>query len=133
MARNRAAGAVERGADIAPAGITEPAERSFLRGNARVGGPTNAPRGFGAQGHGATPPPPANCPGWNDGPAPGGPPPNWDGPLPAGGWNGAPPPGGWNRHWDGPARDINQARTDFGPFDHDGYTAIPVFNAAYGG
>jgi hypothetical protein len=22
---------------------------------------------------------------------------------------------------------------DFGPFDYDGYTAIPVFNPAYGG
>jgi hypothetical protein len=69
----------------------------------------------------------------NDGPAPGGPPPNWDGPPPAGGWNGPPPAGGWNRHWDGPGRDIAQARIDFGPFNYNGYGAIPVFNPVFGG
>jgi hypothetical protein len=98
-----------------------------------VGGPRDAPRGFSAPGNGAPPPPPEKGPGWNDGPPPGGPPPNWDGPPPAGGWNGPPPPGGWNRQWAGPPRDLNQGRTDFGQFNYGNYTAVPVFNPAFGG
>ncbi|ART74134.1 hypothetical protein BTO20_35445 [Mycobacterium dioxanotrophicus] len=98
-----------------------------------MGGPRDAPHGFSTPGDGAPPPPPERGPGWNDGPAPGGPPPNWDGPAPAGGWNGPPPPGGWNRRWDGPNRDIARARVDFGPFDYNGYNAIPIFNPVFGG
>ena len=106
---------------------------AFNRGNDQVGGPRDAPRGFSAPGDGAPPPPPQRGPGWNDGPAPGGPPPNWDGPPPEGGWDGPPPPGGWNRRWDGPPRDIDQGRTDFGRFNYGDYTAAPVFNPAFGG
>jgi hypothetical protein len=105
----------------------------FDRGNDQVGGPRDAPHGFSTPDNGGPPPPPERGPGWNDGPAPGGPPPNWDGPPPAGGWDGAPPPGGWNRHYDGPSRDITQARVDFGPFNYDGYAATPVFNPVAGG
>jgi hypothetical protein len=106
---------------------------AFDRGNARVGGPTDAPHGFSTLGHGAPPPPPQGGFGWNDGPAPGGPPPNWQGPPPPGGWNGPPPPGGWNSPWNGPPRYIAQAQGDFGPFDYGGYSAIPVFNPVFGG
>ncbi len=121
-----------------PPGSTNPAQPSepggaFERGNPQVGGPTDAPHGFSTPGHGAPPPPAQNGAGWNDGPAPGGPPPNWDGPPPPGGWNGAPPPGGWNSRYDGPPRDIANARDDFGPFDYSGFTAIPVFNPEFGG
>jgi hypothetical protein len=106
---------------------------SFDRGNDQVGGPRDAPRGFSAPDHGAPPPPPERGPGWNDGPAPGGPPPNWDGPPPEGGWDGPPPPGGWNRRWDGPPRDIDQGRRDFGRFNYGDYAAEPVFNPMFGG
>jgi hypothetical protein len=99
-----------------------------------MGGPTNAPHGFSAPGHGAPPAPLQHGFGWNDGPAPGAPPRDWDGPPPPGGWNGPPPPGGWNRRWDGPpGRDIAVARRDFGPFDWDDFYAIPVFNPVFGG
>jgi hypothetical protein len=99
-----------------------------------MGGPTNAPHGFSAPGHGAPPAPLQHGFGWNDGPAPGAPPRDWDGPPPPGGWNGPPPPGGWNRRWDGPpGRDIDVARRDFGPFDWDDFNAIPVFNPVFGG
>ncbi|MCW2653345.1 MAG: hypothetical protein QOE41_3256 [Mycobacterium sp.] len=106
---------------------------AFSRGDAHAGGPTDAPRGFSTADHGAPPPPPARGFGWNDGPPPGGPPPDWDGPPPPGGWNGPPPPGGWNGRWNGPPRDVERARTDFGPFNYDGYTANPVFNPVFGG
>jgi hypothetical protein len=105
----------------------------FDRGNAQVGGPTDSPHGFSTLGNGAPPAPPQRGLGWNDGPAPGGPPPNWDGPPPAGGWNGPPPPGGWNRRYDGPPRDVVRARDDFGPFNYHGFTALPVFNPLFGG
>jgi hypothetical protein len=105
----------------------------FDRGNAQVGGPTDAPHGFSTPDNGAPPAPPEHGLGWNDGPAPGGPPPNWEGPAPAGGWDGPPPAGGWNRHYDGPQRDIAAARADFGPFNYNGYTATPIFNAESGG
>ena len=71
--------------------------------------------------------------GWNDGPPPGGPPRDWDGPPPSGGWNGPPPPGGWNRHWDGPPRDIDQARFDHQPFNYNDYQAVPIFAPDKGG
>ena len=106
---------------------------AYDRGNAQVGGPRDAPRGFSTRDHGAPPPPPARGFGWNDGPSPGGPPPNWYGPPPPGGWNGPPPPGGWNNRWYGPERGIAQAQGDFGPCDYGGYTAIPVFNPVFGG
>ena len=35
------------------------------------------------------------------------------------------------RRW--PPRDWDRGRADFGPFDNDGFTAIPVFNWQYGG
>ncbi|MGC2655988.1 MAG: hypothetical protein WA317_20880, partial [Mycobacterium sp.] len=79
------------------------------------------------------PPPRDRGFGWNDGPPPGGPPPNWDGPPPPGGWNGPPPPGGWNDRYNGPPRDVGAARNDFGRFNYAGFTAIPVFNPAFGG
>ncbi|CPR11256.1 hypothetical protein BN971_02536 [Mycobacterium bohemicum DSM 44277] len=44
-----------------------------------------------------------------------------------------PPPGGWNRPWAGPPRDVVAARADFGPFNYDTFTVIPVFNWQYGG
>jgi hypothetical protein len=105
----------------------------FDRGNDQVGGPRDAPHGFSTPDNGAPPPPPERGPGWNDGRAPGSPPPNWDGPPPPGGWDGPPPPGGWNRQYNGPSRDIARARVDFGPFNYNGYTAIPVFNPVFGG
>ena len=106
---------------------------AFERGNAQVGGPTDAPHGFSTHDHGAPSPPRERGFGWNNGPAPGGPPPNWYGPPPPGGWNGPPPPGGWNNRWYGPDRGIAQAQGDFGPCDYGGYTAIPVFNPVFGG
>ncbi|MDR3664716.1 MAG: hypothetical protein P4L86_30740 [Mycobacterium sp.] len=113
----------------------EPPRRDIIaRGNAQVGGPTNINLGFNVVGQGAPTPPPPHVYGWNDGPAPGGPPPNWEGPPPQGGWNGPPPPGGWNRRWDGPRdRDVDRARTDFGPFQFNTFTVVPVFNWMYGG
>jgi hypothetical protein len=71
--------------------------------------------------------------GWNDGPAPGGPPAGYNGPPPPGGWNGAPPPGGWNRRWEGPPRNIDQARFDHQPFNYSGFNAVPTFDASMGG
>jgi hypothetical protein len=59
--------------------------------------------------------------------------PNWQDPPPPGGWDGPPPPGGWNSPWNGPPRYVAQAQGDFGPFNFDGYTAIPVFNPVFGG
>jgi hypothetical protein len=108
---------------------------AYLSGNADVGGPTDAHAGFSIVGHGAPPPPPEHAHGWNDGPAPGGPPPNWQGPPPQGGWGGPPPPGGWNRHWDnpGPPRDVVVAQADFGPFQYNTYMVIPTFNWQFGG
>jgi hypothetical protein len=98
-----------------------------------VGGPINAQAGFSIVGNGAPPPPRERGFGWNDGPPPGGPPPDWDGPPPQGGWDGPPPAGGWNRRWDGPPRDVVVAQVDFGPFAYDTYTVIPVFNWEFGG
>jgi hypothetical protein len=106
---------------------------AYARGNAQVGGPTDASGGFSLVDHGAPPPPPPRGFGWNDGPAPGHPPPNWDGPPPPGGWNGPPPPGGWNRPWNGPPRDVERARGDFGPFAYNTFTVFPVFNWQFGG
>ena len=98
-----------------------------------MGGPIDASVGFSIVGHGAPPPPRERGFGWNDGPPPGGPPPNWYGPPPSGGWDGPPPPGGWNRRWDGPPRDVVVAQIDFGPFSFDTFMVIPVFNFMFGG
>jgi hypothetical protein len=106
---------------------------AYLSGNADVGGPTDAHTGFSIVGHGAPPAPPEHAHGWNDGPAPGGPPPNWQGPPPQGGWGGPPPPGGWNRRWDGPPRDAVVAQVDFGPFQYNTFMVIPTFNWQFGG
>jgi hypothetical protein len=103
------------------------------QGPQNQGGPRNTPGGWRAPGQGAPPPPQAGRDGWNDGPPPGGPPRDWDGPPPPGGWNGPPPPGGWNRHWDGPGRDIDQARFDHQPFDYDDYQAVPIWAPDQGG
>ena len=84
-------------------------------------------------GQGAPPPPRPRGFGWNDGPAPGHPPPNWFGPPPQGGWDGPPPAGGWNRPWVGPPRDVAYARADFSPFAYNTFTVFPVFNWYYGG
>jgi hypothetical protein len=105
----------------------------YVRGTADVGGPTDARAGFSVVGHGAPPPPRERGWGWNDGPPPGSPPPNWEGPPPAGGWGGPPPPGGWNRRWDGPPRDAVVAQVDFGPFAYNSYMVIPTFNWMFGG
>lgn len=106
---------------------------TYASGNAQVGGPGDARAGFSVVDHGAPPPPPPRGHGWNDGPAPGHPPPHWVGAPPPGGWDGPPPPGGWNRPWSGPPRDLTAAQADFGPFQYDTYTAIPVFNWQFGG
>ncbi|GFG81671.1 hypothetical protein MPRG_49470 [Mycobacterium paragordonae] len=106
---------------------------NLVRASNQFGGPTDLPAGFAFPGRGAPPPPPLRGYRWNDGPAPGHPPPNWEGPPPPGGWNGAPPPGGWNRPWDGPARDVNYGRNDFGQFNYNTFTVLPVFNWQYGG
>ncbi|WP_342342606.1 MAP_0585 family protein [Mycobacterium asiaticum] len=100
---------------------------------AQIGGPADTLAGFSLPGRGAPPPPPARGFGWNDGFAPGHPPPNWQGPPPPGGWNGPPPPGGWNRPWNGPVRDVGYARNDFGQFNYNSFTVTPVFNWQYGG
>jgi hypothetical protein len=89
--------------------------------------------GYWLPGQGAPPPPRPRGYGWNDGPPPGYPPPNWEGPPPAGGWNGPPPPGGWNRPWAGPPRDVSYGQRYFAPFTYNDYTAIPIFNWQYGG
>jgi len=125
----------ERAKDVQPPHPAwEPPRRDIItKANAQVGGPININIGFFA-GPAAPPPPPPHRYGWSDGPAPGGPPPNWYGPPPSGGWNGPPPPGGWNRRWDGPPnRDVNVARVDFGPFQFNAFTVVPVFNWQYGG
>ena len=106
---------------------------AYMGGNAEVGGPADISVGFSIVGHGAPPPPRERGFGWNDGPPPGGPPPNWVGPPPQGGWDGPPPPGGWNRRWDGPPRDVAVAQVDFGPFAFNTFTVIPVFNWQFGG
>jgi hypothetical protein len=89
--------------------------------------------GFSIVGHGAPPPPRERGFGWNDGPPPGGPPPNWYGPPPGGSWDGPPPPGGWNRRWDGPPRDVFVSQVDFGPFSYNTFMVVPVFNWMFGG
>ncbi|WP_369827704.1 MAP_0585 family protein, partial [Mycobacterium sp. E2989] len=106
---------------------------TYVSGNAQIGGPGDARAGFSVVDHGAPPPPPPRGHGWNDGPAPGHPPPHWVGAPPPGGWDGPPPPGGWNRPWSGPQRDVVLAQADFGPFQYETYTAIPVFNWQFGG
>jgi hypothetical protein len=103
------------------------------QGPQNQGGPRDTPGGWRSPGQGAPPPPQAGRDGWNDGPPPGGPPRDWDGPPPPGGWNGPPPPGGWNRHWDGPQRDIDQARFDHQPFDYNDYQAVPIWSPDQGG
>jgi hypothetical protein len=110
-----------------------PPRGDIARGSAEIGGPIDITVGFSIPGRGAPPPPPQRGHGWNDGPAPGHPPPNWEGPPPQGGWDGPPPPGGWNRPWDGPPRDVVYAQRDFGPFAYNTFTVIPVFNWMYGG
>jgi hypothetical protein len=105
---------------------------AYERPSAQWGGPRDLPRGFLLPDRGIRPPPPRGW-GWNDGPAPGHAPRGWEGPPPPGGWDGPPPPGGWNRPWGWPPRDWDRGRADFGPFDNDGFTAIPVFNWQYGG
>lgn len=105
----------------------------YASGNAEIGGPVGLDTGFSIVGHGAPPPPRQHGYGWNDGRAPGHPPPHWEGPPPSGGWDGPPPPGGWNRPWAGAPRDVAVARADFGPFSYNTFTAIPVFNWQYGG
>lgn len=106
---------------------------AHARGDDQVGGPRDTPRGFSTPDNGAPPPPAQGKPGFNDGPAPGAAPPNWDGPPPAGGWDGPAPAGGWNKSWQGPTRDIQAAQRDFAPFNYNNYTAIPVFSASFGG
>ena len=103
------------------------------QGPQQQGGPRDTPGGWRAPGQGAPPPPQPGRDGWNDGPPPGGPPRDWDGPPPPGGWNGPPPPGGWNRHWDGPQRGIDQGRFDHQPFNYDDYQAVPIFSPDMGG
>ena len=103
------------------------------QGPQQQGGPRNTPGGWRSPGQGAPPPPQPGRDGWNDGPPPGGPPRDWDGPPPPGGWNGPPPSGGWNRHWDGPQRDIDQARFDHQPFNYDDYQAVPIWSPDMGG
>ncbi|WP_366895755.1 MAP_0585 family protein, partial [Mycobacterium sp.] len=116
----------EHPAYIPPRGV-------YASGNAEIGGPVGLDTGFSIVGHGAPPPPRLHGYGWNDGRAPGHPPPHWEGPPPSGGWDGPPPPGGWNRPWAGAPRDVAVARADFGPFSYNTFTAIPVFNWQYGG
>jgi hypothetical protein len=106
---------------------------TIASGNAQIGGPLDASTGFSIVGQGAPPPPRPRGFGWNDGAAPGYPPPNWYGPPPPGGWDGPPPPGGWNRPWVGPQRDVVYARSDFAPFAYNTFTVFPVFNWYYGG
>ncbi|HZC53682.1 MAG TPA: MAP_0585 family protein [Mycobacterium sp.] len=111
-----------------------PPRGDIARGNAEIGGPIDASVGFSIPGRGAPLPPRERGYGWNDGPPPHHPPPNWYGPPPPGGWDGPPPPGGRNRPWDGPRdRDVVYAQSDFGPFAYNTFTVIPVFNWQYGG
>jgi hypothetical protein len=104
------------------------------RPNGQYGGPVDTLAGILFPGRGAPPPPPERGYFYNNGLAPGFPPPNWQGPPPPGGWNGPPPPGGWNRPWEGPpVRDVGYARNDFGQFNYNNFTVVPVFNWMYGG
>jgi hypothetical protein len=110
-----------------------PPRGDIPRGTPQYGGPVDLPTGFWLPGRGAPTPPRPSGYGWNDGPPPGSPPPNWEGPPPAGGWNGPPPPGGWNRPWVGPPRDVTYGQRYFAPFTYNTYTVLPVFNWQYGG
>src|SRR5205807_685750 len=65
------------GGPAGPAAAPFAPKGAFDRGGPMMGGPTNAPRGFSAPGHGAPPPPLQHGFGWNDGPAPGVPPRDW--------------------------------------------------------
>ncbi|OBK28467.1 hypothetical protein A5634_20460 [Mycobacterium asiaticum] len=103
------------------------------RGTVHIGGPVDLTVGFYVPGQGAPPPPRQSGYGWNNGQAPGAPPPNWEGPPPPNGWDGAPPAGGWNRPWQGPARDVAYGQQYFAPFNYNNYTVLPVFNWQYGG
>ncbi|HEX5256011.1 MAG TPA: MAP_0585 family protein [Mycobacterium sp.] len=105
----------------------------ILRPTGEIGGPTNLPGGFCIPGQGAPPPPPPSGYGWSNGPAPGSPPPYWEGPPPAGGWNGPPPAGGWNQPWQGTPVDASYGQNYFSPFTYNNYTVLPVFNSDYGG
>jgi hypothetical protein len=108
----------------------------LVTASTQIGGPGgqgDVTVNFIVPGRGAPPPPPPRGFGWNDGPAPHRPPPNWVGPPPPGGWDGPPPAGGWNRPWQGPPRDEVVARADFGPFAYNTFTVVPVFNWQYGG
>ncbi|WP_236978472.1 hypothetical protein [Mycobacterium kiyosense] len=64
---------------------------------------------------------------------PGSPPPNWEGPPPAGGWNGPAPAGGWNQPWQGTPVDASYGQNYYAPFTYNDFTVLPVFNADYGG
>jgi hypothetical protein len=110
-----------------------PPRGPILRGTIQIGGPVDVPYGFWVPGQGAPPPPVQRGYGWSDGPAPGAPPPNWEGPPPSGGWNGPPPPGGWNRPWTGPPADASYGQNYFAPFTYNTYTVLPIFNWQYGG
>jgi hypothetical protein len=110
-----------------------PPRGPIQRGNPQYGGPIDLVTGYWLPGQGAPLPPRPRGYGWNDGPAPGYAPPNWEGPPPVGGWNGPPPPGGWNRPWVGPPRDVSYGQRYFAPFTYNDFTAIPLFNWQYGG
>jgi hypothetical protein len=102
--------------------------------NDQYGGPVNlATGGYWVPGQGAPPPPPPSGYGWSNGPAPGAPPPNWEGPPPSGGWNGPPPAGGWNQPAQGPPVDQSYGQNYYAPFTCNNFTVLPVFNADYGG
>ncbi len=110
-----------------------PPHGDIPRGTAQYGGPTDLKVGFYLPGRGAPPPPRQRGYGWSDGPAPGHPPPNWEGPPPPGGWDGGPPAGGWNRPWVGPPREVDYGQRYFAPFTYNTFTVLPVFNWMYGG
>jgi len=110
-----------------------PPRGDIPRGTVQIGGPVDLTVGFFVPGRGAPPPPRQSGYGWSDGPAPGHPPPNWEGPPPSGGWNGPPPAGGWNRPWEGPPRDVSYGQRYFAPFNYNTFTVLPVFNWQYGG
>jgi hypothetical protein len=105
--------------------------RGTVTATAQIGGPAGVT--FSITDRGAPPPPRQRGFGWNDGPAPGHPPPGWEGPPPRNGWDGPPPDGGWNRPWVGPPRPIDYGRRDFGPFQYNTFTVLPVFNWQFGG
>ena len=111
-----------------------PPRPPILHPTDQYGGPTNLPTGgYWVPGQGAPPPPPPSGYGWSNGPAPGAPPPNWEGPPPSGGWNGPPPAGGWNQPWQGPPVDQSYGQNYYAPFTYNNFTVLPVFNADYGG